>query len=86
MTLPSVEGITGLLKKLNDRLDQKYFGYNTRVLLNAISQDEQEQAISSFTKYLSSITQYINKYYTEHSQLAEPLSVFGMFLSLIRTR
>ena len=78
--------ITSFLKKLNDRLDQKYFGYNTRLLLNSMSKDELEQAISSFTKYLSNIIQYINKYYAEHSQLAETLSIFGIFLYLITMR
>jgi len=71
--------ITSLLKKLNDRLEQKYFGYNTRLLLNSMSKDEQEKATSSFTKYLSSIIKYINKYYAEHSVLAETLSIFGIF-------
>jgi hypothetical protein len=71
--------ITSLLKKLNDRLEQKFFGYNARLLLNSMSQVEQEKAIASFTKYLSSIINYINKYYEEHSLLAETLSIFGMF-------
>ncbi|CAF3924294.1 unnamed protein product [Rotaria sordida] len=64
--------ITSLFKKkLNDRLEQTYFGYNTRLLLNSMSKDEQEKATSSFTKYLSNIIKYINKYYSEHSLLAE---------------
>ncbi len=47
--------ITPLLKKLNDRLKQNYFGHQTRTLLNSMTQDVQEQLISSFVKYLSSI-------------------------------
>jgi len=71
--------INSLLKKLNDRLEQKYFGHHTRSILNSMSKDEQEKLISSFTQYLSSIIKYINKYYEEHSLLAETLSIFGMF-------
>ncbi|CAF2047482.1 unnamed protein product [Rotaria magnacalcarata] len=40
--------------------------------------DEQEKATSSFTTYLSNIIKYINKYYEEHSLLAETLSIFGI--------
>ncbi|CAF3888026.1 unnamed protein product, partial [Rotaria sp. Silwood1] len=47
--------ITNLLKKLNNRLEQKYFGYQTRILLNAMPKDVQEKLISSFVKYLTSI-------------------------------
>ena len=72
--------ITSLLKKLNDRLEQKYFGYKTRLLLNSMSQNEQETAISSFTRYLSSIIKYINKYFSEHQILVETLSIFGILL------
>jgi hypothetical protein len=72
--------ITSLLKKLNDRLKQNYFGHQTRTLLNALSTDEQEKLISSFQKYLSSIIEYINKYYNEHSSLAEAVAIFGMYL------
>jgi hypothetical protein len=43
-----------------------------------MSKDEQEKASSSFTKYLSSIIKYINKYYVEHSVWAETLSIFGI--------
>jgi hypothetical protein len=71
--------ITTLLKKLNDRLDQNYFGHNTRLLLNSMSNDKQEQVKSSFRNYLSSIINYINKYYIEHAPLAETLSIFGIF-------
>jgi hypothetical protein len=71
--------VTSLLKKLNDRLEQKYFGHNRRLLLNSMSKEEQEKATSSFTKYLSNIIKYINKYYAEHSLLAETLSIFGIF-------
>ena len=72
--------ITTLLKKLNDRLEQNYFGHNTRLLLNSISKDEQEKVTSSFRNYLSNIIKYINKYYIEHSSLAETVSIFGIFL------
>ena len=41
--------------------------------------DEQEKATSLFTTYLSNIIKYINKYYVEHSLLAETLSIFGIF-------
>lgn len=68
--------ITTLLKKLNDRLEQNYFGHNTRLLLNSMSNDEKEQVTSSFKNYLSSIIEYIKKYYIEHSLLAETLSIF----------
>ncbi|CAF1534656.1 unnamed protein product, partial [Adineta steineri] len=70
--------ITTLLKKLNDRLEQKYFGHQTRVLLNAMSEDLQEKVISSFVKYLKNIIQYIEKYYKEHSLLAEAVAIFGI--------
>ncbi|CAF5037864.1 unnamed protein product, partial [Rotaria sp. Silwood1] len=70
--------ITNLLKKLNNRLEQKYFGYQTRILLNAMPKDVQEKLISSFVKYLRSIIQYIHKYYDEHSLLAESLAIFGI--------
>ncbi|CAF1685428.1 unnamed protein product, partial [Rotaria sp. Silwood1] len=70
--------ITNLLKKLNNRLEQKYFGYQTRILLNAMPKDVQEKLISSFVKYLRSIIQYIHKYYDEHSLLAESLAIFSI--------
>ncbi|CAF4037025.1 unnamed protein product [Rotaria sordida] len=70
--------ITSLLKKLNDRLEQKYFGHHTRSILNSMSKDDQEKTISSFTQYLSNVIKYINKYYEEHSLLAETLSIFGI--------
>jgi hypothetical protein len=50
--------VTSLLKKLNYRLEQKYFGHNTRLLLT-MSKEEQEKAISQFTKYLSNIIKYM---------------------------
>ncbi|CAF2075859.1 unnamed protein product [Rotaria magnacalcarata] len=70
--------ITSLLKKLNDRLEQKYFGQQTRILLNAMPEDVREKLISSFVKYLGSIIQYIHKYYDEHSLLAESVAIFGI--------
>ncbi|CAF1919967.1 unnamed protein product [Rotaria magnacalcarata] len=70
--------ITSLLKKLNDRLEQKYFGQQTRILLNAMPEDVREKLISSFVKYLGSISQYIHKYYDEHSLLAESVAIFGI--------
>ena len=70
--------ISSLLKKLHDRLKQKYFIHNTRLILNSMSTVEQEEVISSFTKYLSNIIKYINKYCKEHSLLAETLSIFGI--------
>jgi hypothetical protein len=47
-----------------------------------MTQDVQEQLISSFVKYLSSIIKYIHKYYDEHSLLAESVAIFGMFLMM----
>ncbi|CAF3498405.1 unnamed protein product [Rotaria socialis] len=70
--------ITSLLKKLNDRLEQKYFGQQTRILLNAMPEDVHEKLISSFVKYLGSTIQYIHKYYDEHSLLAESVAIFGI--------
>jgi hypothetical protein len=63
-------------KSSNDRLKQNYFGHQTKTLLNALSTAVQEKLISSFQKYLSSIIEYINKYYNEHSSLAEVVATF----------
>lgn len=69
---------TSLFKKLNDRLEQKYFGHNARLLVSSINNNDQQKITTSFIKYLSSIIEYINKYYVEHSSLAETLSIFGI--------
>jgi len=57
--------ITTILKKLNDRLEQNYFEHNTRLLLNSMSNNKKEQVTSSFKNYLSSLIEYIKKYYIE---------------------
>ena len=43
----------------------------------------EQEVISSFTKYLSNIIKYLNKYYKEHSLSLETLSNFlhNLFLT-----
>ncbi|CAF3261149.1 unnamed protein product [Rotaria sp. Silwood2] len=68
--------VTSLLKKLNDRLKQNYFEHQTRILLNSMHEDTQQELTSSFINYLSSIIKYINKYYDDHRVLAESVAIF----------
>ncbi|CAF4382068.1 unnamed protein product [Rotaria sp. Silwood2] len=70
--------VTSLLKKLDDRLKQNYFGHQTRILLNSMNEDTQQELTSSFINYLSSIIKYINKYYDDHRVLAESVAIFGI--------
>jgi hypothetical protein len=70
--------ITSLLTKLNDRLKQSYFGYQTKLLLNSLPEAEKETLINSFIAYLSSVIKYIEKYYAESAELAQVTDVFGM--------
>ncbi|CAF1249558.1 unnamed protein product [Adineta ricciae] len=70
--------ITSLLSKLNDRLKQNYFGYQTKVLLNSLSDSDRTKLNQSFIDYISSVIQYIEKYYDGQSELAELTAVFGI--------
>ncbi|CAF1427499.1 unnamed protein product [Rotaria magnacalcarata] len=70
--------ITSLLTKLNDRLKQNFFGYQTKVLLNSLANAQREKLNKSFVDYVSSIIKYIEKYYDEQSELAELTAVFGI--------
>lgn len=69
--------VTDLLLKLNDRLSQNYFGYQTRVLLNTLTEYEREKLNDSFVNYILSMIKYIEKYYNEQKELADLASVFG---------
>ena len=71
--------ITSLLTKLNDRLKQNYFGYQTKILLKSMADVQREELNKSFVDYVSSVIKYIEKYYDEQSELAELTAVFGMF-------
>jgi hypothetical protein len=71
--------ITSLLTKLNDRLKQNYFGYQTKILLNSLADPDRKRLNQSFIDYLTSVIKYIEKYYAEQSELAESTAVFGIF-------
>ncbi len=71
--------ITSLLNKLNDRLKQNYFGYQTKILLNSLADPDRKRLNQSFIDYLTSVIKYIEKYYAEQSELAESTAVFGIF-------
>ncbi|CAF2809385.1 unnamed protein product [Rotaria sp. Silwood2] len=70
--------ITSLLSKLNDRLKQNYFGYQTKILLNSLLDSDRKKLNQSFIDYVSSVIKYIEKYYDEQSELAELTAVFGI--------
>lgn len=71
--------VTSLLSKLNDRLKQNFFGYQTKILLNSLPDPDRKKLNQSFIDYVSSIIKYIEKYYDEQSELAELTAVFGLF-------
>jgi len=71
--------ITSLLRKLNDRLKENYFGYQTKILLNSLTDSDRKKLNQSFINYVSSVVKYIEKYYNEQSELAELAAVFGIF-------
>ncbi|CAF1655930.1 unnamed protein product, partial [Adineta ricciae] len=70
--------VSSLRVKLDERLKQNYFGYQTRVLLNSMIESERDKLTQSFFEYISTMLAYIEKYYSEQKELAELAAIFGV--------
>ena len=69
--------INGLINQLQNRLNNEYYGQNTRSLLNSLHSDAKKKLLDSFAVYVKSVIAYINKYYEDHRELCETVAVLS---------
>jgi hypothetical protein len=73
--------ISGLVKKLHQRLSDKFYGNGTRVLLKqikAIDENKSEELERSFGLFINSVIEYIQSYYDHQSTFFETISHFNL--------
>ncbi len=71
--------ITNLIKKLEQRLNDKYFGNKTYSILNQlkdVDKNKAEELQQSFELFIKSVIEYINSYFDHERKFYEKLSVF----------
>ncbi|CAF4456851.1 unnamed protein product [Rotaria sp. Silwood2] len=71
--------ITNLIKKLEQRLNDKYFGNKTQLILNHLKQFDEErskQLLESFQSFIESFIEYINSYFDNDREFFRRLSAF----------
>jgi hypothetical protein len=71
--------ITNLIKKLEQRLNDKYFGNKTHLILNHLIQLDEEkgkQLQESFQSFTESFIEYINSYFDHDREFFRRLSAF----------
>ncbi|CAF3158894.1 unnamed protein product [Rotaria sp. Silwood2] len=70
--------ITDLLRKLNNRLDDHYFGRKVMDLLEKIQHPTEINDLKKlFRSFNQIVIQYIESYYQDHSLLYKSISIFG---------
>ncbi len=71
--------ITNLIKKLEQRMNDKYFGNKTHLILNQLmnfDEDKAKELQESFELFIECIIKYINSYFDRDRELFQKLSVF----------
>ena len=72
--------ITNLINKLHQKLSDKYYGNNTRLVLNKIKEiDEKksEELMKVFDLFINKVIEYIKSYFDDNSEYYEKLSFFN---------
>lgn len=73
--------ITNLINKLHQKLFDKYYGNNTRLLmkqLKNIDETKSEEFIQAFESFINSVIDYIKSYFNVDSEFYEKLSFFNI--------
>ncbi|CAF4125937.1 unnamed protein product [Rotaria sordida] len=71
--------ISDLIKKLEQRLDDHYFGNKAYMILNSLKESDKnkaEELQQSFKSFIKVTIEYINSYFDENRNFYEKLSVF----------
>ncbi|CAM2723326.1 unnamed protein product [Rotaria socialis] len=73
--------ITNLLNKLQQKLFDKYYGNNTRLILNKLKEIDEKKCdilIKTFDSFINQVIEYVKSYYDDNSEFYEKLSYFSV--------
>ncbi|CAF1513126.1 unnamed protein product, partial [Rotaria sordida] len=72
--------ITSLINKLRQKLSDKYYGNNTRLVLNDLTKIDptrSEELMKAFDVFINIVIKYIESYFNDDSEFYEKLSFFN---------
>lgn len=72
--------ISNLLNKLKQKLFDKYYGNNTRLMLNKLKEIDEKKSeilIKTFDLFINQVIEYIKSYYDDNGEFYEKLSYFS---------